>query len=156
MVLEENKFLSEKLSLEEQKVYDSEKYKLEEISKLSRRILNCEVERLDLMNKIEMLETNNQEIIKKFNDTSIEMQRRVKLDDHLTQIGNLKRKIEELNLNHKHESELLFLKIQAFEEEKKKFVIKFTDSEAEIKRLRAENMVLDEALKYLITNIVFF
>ncbi|RNA38115.1 centrosomal of 89 kDa [Brachionus plicatilis] len=146
LVLEENKFLSEKLSLEEKKVYDSEKFKLEEISRLSKRILNCEVERMELLNKIDMLEANNEEIVKKFNQSSVEMQRRIKLDDHLTQIGDLKRKMEELNLSHKHETELLLLKVQAYEDEKKKFIIKLTDSEAEIKRFKAENMVLDEAL----------
>lgn len=147
MVLEENKFLSEKLSIEEKKVYNSEKFKIEEMSRLSKRILNCEVERIDLMNKIDVLESNNQELIRKFNETSIEMQRRVKLEDHLTQIGNLKRKMEELNLNHKNESELLILKVKAYEDEKKNLIVKITDSEANHKRLMAENMVLDEALK---------
>lgn len=147
MVLEENIFLSEKLSLEEKKVYNSEKFKIEEMSRLSKRILNCEVERIDLLNKIDMLESNNQEIIRKFNETSIEMQRRVKLEDHLTEIGNLKRKMEELNINHKNENELLILKVKAYEDEKKNLIIKITDSEAVIKRLKAENVVLDEALK---------
>ncbi|CAF0754662.1 unnamed protein product [Brachionus calyciflorus] len=146
LVLEENKYLSEKLRMEENKVYDSEKFKIEEVSRLSKRILICETERLELLNKIDLLESNNQEIIKKYNDISIETQRRIKLDDHLIQIGDLKRKIEELNLNYKQETELLILKIQAYEQDKKNYVLKLTDAEAEIKRLKAENIVLDEAL----------
>ena len=40
---------------------------------------------------------------RKYNDIQAESQRRVKLQDHLSQTGELKRKIDEMNVMHKHE-----------------------------------------------------
>lgn len=90
---------------------------------------------------------NNDEILKKYNDSSVEAHRRIKLDDHLKQVGDLKRKIEEISLYNKQEIENLVLKLQAVENDKKDLIIKYTNLEAESKRLTAENQVLEKALK---------
>lgn len=112
MVLEDNKVLSEQLEKEEKRILETERNKIQEIGRLSRRILVNESERVDLLNQIDILRSNNEELIKKYNDLSVECQRKIKLDEHLNQIGDLRRKIEELNLNHKQELENSVFRIQ--------------------------------------------
>ena len=52
------------------------------------------------------------EFLKKYNDASMEANRRVTLEEHLNQTSELKRKIEELSLNHKQELERNLLLLQ--------------------------------------------
>ena len=79
---------------------------------MSKRVLMCETDRVSLLNQIDVIRTNSEEILKKYNETSVEASRRIKLDEHLNQIGQLRRKIEEINLNYRQDIENLTLKLQ--------------------------------------------
>lgn len=46
---------------------------------------------------------NNEDILRKYNDIYAEMQRRVTLQEHMKQVGELNRKLEEADLYHKQE-----------------------------------------------------
>jgi hypothetical protein len=58
---------------------------------MSRRSIVAESEKMDLKNQIETLTLNLDELNRKHHDLSIESKRQIKLDDHLNQIGELKR-----------------------------------------------------------------
>lgn len=83
--------LTQQLELHDNKIVEIQKSHIQEIGRLSKRIIVCEAERVALLNQIDVLQSSNDEILRKYNDYSIEAQRRIKLDDHLNQVGDLKR-----------------------------------------------------------------
>ena len=91
LVLEENKVFGEKLMLEEKKCFDLQKIHVQEIGRLSKRIVISESERVNLQNQIDIYRSASDEISRKYNDLSVEFQRRVDLQDHLNQVGDLKK-----------------------------------------------------------------
>ncbi len=91
LVLEENKELNESLILEDRKTFELQKSLIEEKSRLNKRIIVSETEKVYLQNQVDMYKSANEEIAQKYNSISIECQRRVDLQDHLNQIGDLKR-----------------------------------------------------------------
>jgi hypothetical protein len=112
LVLEENRTLNEQLQLQSQKFTEIQKKHIQEISNLSKRNLIIESEKIAIQNEAEILKTNLSELARKYNDASVEQHRRVTLDEHLNQIGDLKRKIEEIKINSKLEIENLKLVLQ--------------------------------------------
>lgn len=58
---------------------------------MSKKIITIESEKTDLRNSLETLKVNYDDLVRKYNDCVIEAQRRVKLQDHLIQTGDLKR-----------------------------------------------------------------
>lgn len=104
--------LSQQLELHEAKLVEIQKSHIQEMGRLSKRVIVCEAERVALLNQIDVLTASNEELLRKYNDYSIEAQRRVKLDEHLNQVGDLKRKIEELSIQHRQEVENLTLRLQ--------------------------------------------
>ena len=105
LVLEENKYLSDNLQLEQKKLLETEKYHIQECGRLSKRIVVCESLKINLENQIDLLKENNIELMNKLNEMSIENQKRISLEDHMKQIGYLKKKIEEISINSKYQLE---------------------------------------------------
>jgi hypothetical protein len=105
LVLEENKYLSDNLQLEQKKLLETEKYHIQECGRLSKRIVVCESLKINLENQIDLLKENNVELMNKLNEMSVENQKRISLEDHMKQIGDLKKKIEEISINSKYQLE---------------------------------------------------
>lgn len=114
---------------------------------MSKRIIVSEAEKTDLKNHIETLKFNYDELTKKFNDCLAEAQRRVRLQDHLSQTGELKKQLEELDIYHKLELEQHLKKNENLEYERKDLTLKNKNLLTENRKLLAENKVLDKALK---------
>lgn len=91
LVLEENKVLKDHLEMEEQKLLEIKKSHIQEIGRLSRRIVISESERVGLQNQIDIYKSSTEEVLRKHNDLSVEFQKRIDLQDHLNQVGDLKR-----------------------------------------------------------------
>jgi hypothetical protein len=91
LVLEENKELNESLILEDRKTFELQKSLIEEKSRLNKRIIVSETEKVYLQNQVDMYMSANEEIAQKYNNLSIEFQKKVDLQDHLNQVGDLKR-----------------------------------------------------------------
>ena len=72
---------------------------------LSKRAILSESEKIDLTNKIEMLNFTNEDLTHKYNELSAELQRRVTLKEFMKQTGDLKRKLEEADIEHHHQLE---------------------------------------------------
>ena len=94
-------------------------------------------------------------MLSKYNDSSVELQRRITLEDHLNKIGDLRRQIEELNLNHKQELEKSILLNQATLNDKKDLTLKYTQLLGENKKLSAENNYMEKALEYVYNDLLF-
>jgi hypothetical protein len=58
---------------------------------LSKRLIIVEMEKNNVKNKWDSLKTDFDELQRKYNESLVETQRRVKLDDHLNQLSELKR-----------------------------------------------------------------
>lgn len=89
---------------------------------------------------------NFEELKVKYNEISGECERRIPLQEHLNQIGELKRKIEELNVKHKTEMENILILLQTAQAEKKEAQMKISDLMAQNKKFIAENEVLEREL----------
>ena len=64
---------------------------MSKVGNLSKRIIVNETDKTDLKNQIQTLKTNNDELMRKYNDTLVESQRRISLQEFLSQTGELKR-----------------------------------------------------------------
>jgi len=91
LVLEENKELNESLQLEDRKTFELQKSLIEEKSRLNKRIIVSETEKVYLQNQVDMYKSAHEDIAQRYNNLSIEFQKKVDLQDHLNQIGDLKR-----------------------------------------------------------------
>ncbi len=89
--MEENVLFSQQLESEKNKSFDMEKHHIQELSRLSRKIVVAETEKVNLLNQIDILKSTNDNLVKKFNDISIDLHRKVDIQDHLNQIGDFKR-----------------------------------------------------------------
>lgn len=114
---------------------------------MSKRIIVNEAEKDDLRNQIEAFKFNYDELNKKYTDCLAESQRRIRLQDHLTQTGDLKKQIEETDIYFKLENEQHLKKIENLEYEKKDLMLKNKNLLTDNRKLIAENKVLDKALK---------
>jgi hypothetical protein len=61
------------------------------VGNLSKRIIVNDSEKNELKNHNESLKLNNDELLRKYNDLLADSQRKVSLQDHLSQTGELKR-----------------------------------------------------------------
>lgn len=68
-----------------------QKNQIQEVGTLSKRIIVNETDKTDLKNQIQILKANNDDLLRKYNDTLAETQRRVSLQEFLNQTGELKR-----------------------------------------------------------------
>ena len=66
-----------------------------------------ECDKTDLKNQVETLRTDMDDLFRKYNESVSESQRKVRLQDHLNQIGDLKRKTDEMAALHAYEISLL-------------------------------------------------
>lgn len=60
------------------------------MSRLSKKIIVSESERVSLQNQLDLYKENHDVILSKYNDSSIEVQRRITLEEHLKEIGQLR------------------------------------------------------------------
>ncbi len=58
---------------------------------MSKRIIVCESERVIMQNQLDLFRENHDVMLGKYNDSSVELQRRITLEDHLNKIGDLRR-----------------------------------------------------------------
>ncbi len=61
------------------------------VGELSKRLIIVETDKNDIKNQNDTLKLNYDELLRKYNDVLAESQRKVRLDDHLTQIGESRR-----------------------------------------------------------------
>lgn len=63
------------------------------VSRLAKKIIVSESERVNLQNQLDLYKDNHDVLLSKYNDSSVEIQRRVTLEEHLNQIGVLRQYI---------------------------------------------------------------
>ena len=90
-MLDENKMLKEEIELMQSKLQDLQKNQIKEVGALSKKIIVSETDKTDLRNQIEVLKANYDELLRKYNETLSQSQRRIPLQEHLNQTGELKR-----------------------------------------------------------------
>ena len=61
------------------------------VGNFSKQIIIAESDKTDLKNQIQVLKSNFDDLLRKYNDAYAESHRRVTLQDHLNQTGELKR-----------------------------------------------------------------
>lgn len=147
VVLEENAILREQNELREARIIEIEKTHIKEVGRLSKRIIISESEKVNVQNRLELFTENHNEILKKYNETSVELNRRITLEEHLKITGDLKQKIEEISLKNRQELEKKILIIEDTSNQKNALLTKMTSVQTENKRLAAENEVLEKALE---------
>ncbi len=90
-MLEENQVLREQIDLLQRRLLDIQKLHIQEIGTYSKKIIVIESDKNDLKNQIETLRSTYDDLLHKYNDAYAETQRRIPLQEHLNQTGELKR-----------------------------------------------------------------
>lgn len=85
---------------------------MKEIGRLAKRIILAESDKVNLQNQLQLFSDNHDTMLAKYNQSSLELNRRITLEDHLKQIGQVTRKLEETNLKHKEEMQENMLLLQ--------------------------------------------
>ncbi len=148
LVLEENQVLREHQDLLQKKILDIQKIHIKEIGNLSKRVIISDSDKADLQNQVETLKLNLDDLTGRYNDVHAESQRRVTLQEHMRQTGELKRRLDEAEARHKQELDMLAESLKNLHSEKKDIALKLQRASGINKKLYAENKVLDKALKY--------
>lgn len=148
LVFEENKYLNEKLRGEQEKRLESERAYLQEAGRLSKRLIAYEAERVKLLGRIEVANESKLSIEKKFHDVSLELSKRVKLDDHLNQVNDLMKNFNETCMNHKLEMQKLVIQMEDCQSEKRNLEIRCSELETNNKKLSTQIQVLEKNIEY--------
>ncbi len=147
LVLEENQVLREHQDLLQNKILDIQKIHIKEIGSLSKQVIISSSDKNDMQNQITTLKFNMEDLTSRYNDLYTESQRRITLQEHMRQTGELKRKLEEAETTHKLELDMIAESLKNLQAEKKEIALKLQRAISENKKLYAENKVLDKALK---------
>jgi regulator of replication initiation timing len=148
VVLEENNLLRESLEQKEARLAETERAHIKEVGRLAKRLIVAESEKVNVLGQLDLFRENHDELLKKFQRASVELQRRVTLEDHLGKTADLQRKIEEIGLCHRQEMEISLAQLEATKTELTNLGCKYTSVMGENRKLEAENEVLEKALEH--------
>ena len=81
---------NEQIQAEKYILFEVQKQHIQEIGRLSKRIVVSESERVNLLNQLDLLKDSNAEILSKYNRMSADYERRVSIAEHTKQINELK------------------------------------------------------------------
>ena len=112
VVLEENGLLRESLEQKETRLVEAERAHVKELGRLSKRLIVAESNKVNVLGQLDLFQENHDELTKKFNRASAELQRRVTLEEHLNKTGDLQRKIEEIAMSHRQELEATLVQLE--------------------------------------------
>lgn len=112
VVLEENGLLRESLEQKEARLAEAERTHIKEVGRLAKRLIIVESDKVNVLGQLDLFQENHDELAKKFNRASAELQRRVTLEEHLNKTGDLQRKIEEIGMSHRQEMEATLVQLE--------------------------------------------
>jgi len=112
VVLEENTILREQAALREARQVEMEKMHVKEVGRLSKRIIVTESDKVNLQSQLDLFAENHDELLKKLERCSQEMQRRMTVEEHLKVSGDLTRKVDEQSLKHREEMQTIMMQLE--------------------------------------------
>ncbi|CAF2411488.1 unnamed protein product [Rotaria sp. Silwood2] len=136
LVLEENKVLQEQLNLQTNKLTDVQKVQIQEVSNLTRRLMVIESEKTEVDRLLETMRIKNEDLRKQYEQLIIDNDHRMHVEDHVREINEMKRLIDELIKKHASEMQLLLRRVQDAETVKRVAQLTLTESRNDNERLK--------------------
>jgi chromosome segregation ATPase len=109
-------------------------------------VITLEAEKKDFINEIESLKLNYKNISNKYDQSLDEIKKAIDEKVYIKDTNELKNQLNDLKSFHKHELAQTINKIETIQKEKTDLSLKYSQLSNEIRRLKAENQVLDNAL----------
>ena len=97
-----------------------------------------EREKLDQERTIETLRMKNEDLRRQIDRITIENDQKISLNEHLNEIDELKRLLDESNEKHQRENELLLRRVRDAENAKKNAQMKLSDHRNELQQIQNE------------------
>ncbi|CAF3810528.1 unnamed protein product [Rotaria socialis] len=138
LVLEENKVLQEQLNLQTNKLTDVHKVQIQEVSDLTRRLMVIESEKTEADRLVQTMRIRNEELRKKYEQSIIDNDHQIHVEDHVREITEMKRIADELIKRHAGEMELLLRRVQESEAAKRIAQIQLNETRNSIERVKGE------------------
>ncbi|CAF2144262.1 unnamed protein product [Rotaria magnacalcarata] len=138
LVLEENKVLQEQLNLQTNKATDVHKVQMQEVSDLTRRLMVIESEKTEADRLVQNMRIKNEELRNKYEQSIIDNDHRIHVEDHVREITEMKRITDELIKKHAGEMELLLRRVQESEAAKRIAQIQLNETRNSIERVKGE------------------
>ena len=112
VVLEENSILREEGALREARLVEAERMHVKEVGRLSKRIIMSESDKVNLQGQLDLFAENHDELVKRLERCSLEVQRRITVEEHVKVSGDLTRKADEAAMRHRQEMQAIMTQLE--------------------------------------------
>ncbi|CAF1272609.1 unnamed protein product [Adineta steineri] len=136
LVLEENKVLQEQLNLQTNRLNDVQKTQIQEVSNLTRRLMIVENEKTEGDRTLATIRIKNEELRKKYEQSIIDGDHRIHVEDHVREVNEMKRITDELSEKHASEMQILLRRVQDAEAAKRTAQLKLSENRSDMERLK--------------------
>lgn len=149
LVLEENQLLLEQLDLQNEKTKQMNNAHVEEISKLTKRIVLLESDKLDLERALTDVKDKCSTMNAKLQARMIDTEINIPLPEHQNAIGEVKKTINELNRSHVDELTSIKAKLESLQTDKQQLSLKVSELTSDKEEQQMEFNSLQKSYKHL-------
>lgn len=142
LVLEENQLLMEQLDLQQDKNHDMNRAHMQEVSKLSKKLVVLEAEKTEIESYSQQVHIKYEDMKKKHNRTILTSHDKLGIEEHVNVVQDLKRSQADEKDKMEHEISNAFTKLSSLQSDKKALALQVEDLKVENKHLEAELKVL--------------
>uniref|UniRef100_H3A4R7 Centrosomal protein 89 n=1 Tax=Latimeria chalumnae TaxID=7897 RepID=H3A4R7_LATCH len=138
LVLEENQLLMEQLEVQQAKAKDSHNSHVQEVSKLTKKLMLLEAEKHNQQEELLELKQQLETLRPKYQQLRASLDNKVEVDEHMTILSELQRRLQQEEDKRHQEVEDLMGRIAALQTEKKSLLLEKTNLVADNKILETE------------------
>ncbi|CAF4431020.1 unnamed protein product, partial [Adineta steineri] len=103
------------LNLQTNRLNDVQKTQIQEVSNLTRRLMIVENEKTEGDRTLATIRIKNEELRKKYEQSIIDGDHRIHVEDHVREVNEMKRITDELSEKHASEMQILLRRVQVYQ-----------------------------------------
>ncbi|XP_078607420.1 centrosomal protein of 89 kDa-like isoform X2 [Branchiostoma floridae x Branchiostoma japonicum] len=146
-VLEENQVLLQQLEVQQEKGADTHRRHIQEVSKLSKRLMQVESEKGEAESQLSQLKGKFNQLRRRYEHLEEESQQQMPIQRHAEEVAEFKNTLQDMRHKQEEDMENVLSRLQSIQTEKKSLAIQNTDLQANNKQLEGEIQALGKALR---------
>ncbi|XP_019640170.1 PREDICTED: centrosomal protein of 89 kDa-like isoform X1 [Branchiostoma belcheri] len=146
-VLEENQVLLQQLEVQQEKGADTHRRHIQEVSKLSKRLMQVESEKGEAESQLSQLKGKFNQLRRRYEHLEEESQQQMPIQRHAEEVAEFKNTLQDMRHKQEGDMENVLSRLQSVQTEKKSLAIQNTDLQANNKQLEGEIQALGKALR---------
>ncbi|XP_066288707.1 centrosomal protein of 89 kDa-like isoform X1 [Branchiostoma lanceolatum] len=146
-VLEENQVLLQQLEVQQEKGADTHRRHIQEVSKLSKRLMQVESEKGEAESQLSQLKGKFNQLRRRCEHLEEESQQQMPIHRHAEEVAEFKNTLQDMRHKQEEDLENVLSRLQSVQTEKKSLAIQNTDLQANNKQLEGEIQALGKALR---------